>query len=215
MLAACLVVGNSLLWYHNNTLLFFCKGCLPLSNTGSKTIDSKNHLVTVKYTASANTLADWTHTSHGTPSAGLCVLFEEYMNLAFVFSQRRAGDVSNVALIKKCGVQTRSQLAGIIGRCAVRSSAVGAVALTVRPTIYICARKTAIPWLQSVTTAWLKGSPLSFVQLSCHLSLFTVSAREHNVHQSHTRVIQTVLQDGNFSSTGKNAMCVSYDGCWS
>lgn len=73
----------------------------------------------LKCTAPANTLAAWTRTSHGTPSAGLRVLFEEYMNLAFVYSQRRTRRcLKCLKFIKRSGVQTQSQHAGVTGRCA-------------------------------------------------------------------------------------------------
>lgn len=187
--ATCLVGG--LLWYHNNTLLFFCKECRPLSNTSFETSDSKI-ILSRQNVLLLQTLLQTEHTPPMAP------LQQDYVyclrNIWIWPSYIVCGghrDVSNVAFIKKSGVQTQSQLAGLIYRCAVRSSAVGTVSLTIRPTAYICASKTAIPWLQSVT--WLKCSPLSFVQLSCHLSLFTVCGWEHGVHKSHTGAIHAVL----------------------
>lgn len=176
--------SNSLLWYHNNTLLFFCKERLQLWNTRFETVTVKSSRHGEKRAAWANALADRTHTSHDALSPGLRVLFEEYMNPAFV-SQRR------LLLKKKSSVQTQSRLAGTIcskdlccrdgftllfiyqmSNETVTFSAAG-------PTTYICATKTAIPWLWSATKAWLKCSLLTFVRLSHHLSLLPAYVWEY------------------------------------
>lgn len=101
--ATCLLVGNNLLWYHNNTILFFCKECLPLSNTSFQTSDSKI-ILSQRNVLLLQTLLQTEHTPPMTP------LPQDYVyclrNIWLWPSYIICGghrDASNMAFIKKSG----------------------------------------------------------------------------------------------------------------
>lgn len=89
--ATCLLVCNSLLWCHNNTLLFFfCKECLALSNTGNETGDSKI-ILSLPDVLVLQTLSQTEHTPPMAPLLQDYVYcLRKYMNPAFVYSLQRA-----------------------------------------------------------------------------------------------------------------------------